>query len=71
MHGPYKKNNPKCKDDPLFAPSYTGVLVGTNFLIEIKKHQKSTDLLIEALPFKRLVKENGGFPFFGLLNIPI
>jgi histone H3 len=30
---------------------------GTRALIQIRKHQKSTDLLIKKLPFQRLVRE--------------
>ena len=48
------------------APIYTGVKKphrfrpGTVALREIRKYQKSTDLLIRKLPFQRLVKEIAG-----------
>ena len=40
---------------------------GTVALREIRRYQKSTELLIRKLPFQRLVREMGGFMRFAPL----
>ena len=54
--GVYKKANNRANSSPRISPprSYKP---GTVALREIRRYQRSTDLLIRKLPFQRLVRE--------------
>ncbi len=65
-----KKATPVLKDELINIQSKKQRSTSLEFLMKIKKYLKLTHFSIEASPFRRLVKENGGFPSFGLLKKP-